>query len=228
VLTVIILRRHISRLQWFSLVLLFIGVAIVNVQANNAQTSTTKKVNLSDAVTQNPILGFLAVLTACVLSGFAGVYFEKILKNTPQSIYVRNIQLGVIGGLLGLGPVFIGDGPKVTSNGFFYGYDIAVWSVVMLHAFGGIVVAVVVKYADNILKGFAASAAIIIACVVSVYMFDFEITLTFLFGASLVIISSYTYSLPSKPVISTNSNGSSNSSSQHGMASNMELHLRRV
>lgn len=38
--------------------------------------------------------GLIAVLMACVSSGFAGVYFEKILKETKQSIWVRNIQLG--------------------------------------------------------------------------------------------------------------------------------------
>lgn len=39
-------------------------------------------------------VGVMAVLMACISSGFAGVYFEKILKETKQSIWVRNIQLG--------------------------------------------------------------------------------------------------------------------------------------
>lgn len=40
-------------------------------------------------------LGLTAVLLACCSSGFAGVYFEKILKGTAPSVWMRNIQLGV-------------------------------------------------------------------------------------------------------------------------------------
>lgn len=44
--------------------------------------------------TGSPFVGLVAVLVACCSSGFAGVYFEKILKETKQSVWVRNIQLG--------------------------------------------------------------------------------------------------------------------------------------
>lgn len=40
-------------------------------------------------------VGVTAVLVACCSSGFAGVYFEKILKESKQSVWVRNIQLGL-------------------------------------------------------------------------------------------------------------------------------------
>jgi solute carrier family 35 (UDP-sugar transporter), member A1/2/3 len=52
---------------------------------------------------------------------------------------------------------------------------------------------VVVKYADNILKGFATSLAIIISCVASIYLFGFNLTVQFAFGASLVIFSIFLY-----------------------------------
>jgi len=201
VLSVIMLRKQLTGLQWISLVLLFVGVAAVNVQANAPSPPPTARKGDQfitalprPTVEQSPVIGFVAVVTACCLSGFAGVYFEKILKSTPQSIYVRNIQLGVVGMVLGLGAVYVTDGKNVAAHGFFFGYDVAVWSVIMLHAFGGIVIAVVVKYADNILKGFASSAAIIISCVVSMYIFDFKISTLFVVGATLVIIATYMYS----------------------------------
>ena len=63
----------------------------------------------------------------------------------------------------------------------------------MLQSLGGIMVAVVVKYADNIMKGFATSAAIIISCIVSVYLFDVVLSVQFIFGTVLVMLSIYLY-----------------------------------
>lgn len=96
----------------------------------------------------------------------------------------------------------INDGPKVTEKGFFFGYDYVVWTVICLQSFGGLVVAVVVKYADNILKGFATSGAIIISCIAAIYFFDFHLSLQFFVGATLVIISVFMYSkyVPMKPI----------------------------
>lgn len=40
--------------------------------------------------------GLLAVVCACLLSGFAGIHFEKILKSSAAvSIWMRNVQLSV-------------------------------------------------------------------------------------------------------------------------------------
>jgi len=56
----------------------------------------------------------------------------------------------------------------------------------------------VIKYADNILKGFATSLSIILSSFLSVFLFDYEITLMFTFGGALVIGAVYLYSLPAK------------------------------
>lgn len=182
------LKKQISKLQWLALVLLFVGVSVVQLQP------TESKQKSPSAVEQNPLLGFICVVISCCMSGFAGVYFEKILKGTKASVWVRNVQLGFLGVIIGFVTMEINDGAKVTEKGFFFGYYNAVWCVIFLQSFGGLCVAVVVKYADNILKGFATSAAIILSCIASIYFFDFQLTLQFTIGACLVMYSVYMYS----------------------------------
>jgi len=139
------------------------------------------------------MLGLWAALGACFLSGFAGIYFEKILKGAEISVWMRNVQLSLLSIPFGLITCFVNDGSRIFDRGFFNGYDVFVWYLVLLQAGGGLIVAVVVKYADNILKGFATSLAIIISCVASIYIFDFNLTLQFSFGAGLVIASIFLY-----------------------------------
>lgn len=163
------------------------GVAVVQLQPENSS-------KVDPSVVQSPIKGLIAVIISCFMSGFAGVYFEKILKGTRQSVWLRNVQLGFLGVIIGFITMYIKDGAKVQEKGFFFGYDGVVWFVVCLQSFGGLLVAVVVKYADNILKGFATSAAIIVSCVASMYFFDFQLSLQFTVGALLVMIAVYMYS----------------------------------
>lgn len=46
-------------------------------------------------------------------------------------------------------------------------YNYAVWMAVLLNSLGGLVVAMVVKYADNVIKGFATSVSIVLTSLVS-------------------------------------------------------------
>lgn len=187
VFSVIVLKKRLYSHQWLALLVLFIGVALV-------QLVQISKPSGSQSQEQNPVVGFFAILTACVLSGFAGVYFEKILKSSSEvSLWIRNIQLSAIAIPFGLLQVFVTDSELVSEKGFFYGYTLLTWIVVLLQAQGGLLVAVVVKYADNILKGFATSLSIIISCVVSIYIFNFELSIQFVMGATLVIGSIFLY-----------------------------------
>merc|ERR1719340_314074 len=147
----------------------------------------------ANAADQSKFLGFSAALTACMLSGFAGVYFEKILKGSDISVWMRNVQLALLSVPLGLISSYLADGDKIADNGFFHGYDSFVWFTVSQNALGGLLVAVVVKSADNILKGFACSLAIIITCVASIFIFDFSLSLQFTVGAAAVIGSIFLY-----------------------------------
>jgi solute carrier family 35 (UDP-sugar transporter), member A1/2/3 len=105
------------------------------------------------------LVGLLAVLFACFSSGFAGVYFEKLLKGSSTGVWTRNIQLGTFinfytkqltnyvrkknlfdifcslgffGTIIGFFSVYSYDYVAVTKDGFFQGYNTTVWVVVAL------------------------------------------------------------------------------------------------
>uniref|UniRef100_A0A8C5N1I2 Solute carrier family 35 member A2 n=1 Tax=Leptobrachium leishanense TaxID=445787 RepID=A0A8C5N1I2_9ANUR len=190
--SVLLLRKSLSRLQWGSLVILFAGVAIVQAE----QSGSKETVSTSG---QSYVVGLVAVSVSCLSSGFAGVYFERILKGSSASVWLRNVQLGIFGTALGLLAMWHQDGSAVTEHGFFHGYTPLVWCVIFNQAFGGLLVAVVVKYADNILKGFATSLSIVVSTAASVHLFGFHVDIPFALGAALVIGAVYLYSLPKAP-----------------------------
>ena len=106
---------------------------------------------------------------------------------------MRNVQLAMFGLVLGTAGMLINDGANIRDKGLFFGYDAFVVGILSIQAFGGLLVGVVVKYADNILKGFAAAVSIVLSCVASVYLFHFQLSMQFLLGAGLVMIATYVY-----------------------------------
>ena len=142
----------------------------------------------------NSRVGLLAVLVACALSGLAGVTFEKILKDSASAksttLWVRNCQLSFwsLFPSLFLG-VFWKEGEAISKTGFFAGYNWVVWLAILFQAAGGVIVALVINYADNIAKNFATSVSIVLSCVASAYFFDFKVTRS---------VSSYSPSLPTR------------------------------
>ncbi len=253
--SVVILQRALSRSKWASLVILTLGVSLTELDAASGHKARPAK---DGDTAQSPMLGFVCVLMACLTSGFAGVWFEKILKGVgsgssssgsnkvgasstassgpgaatatndgtgasaaaaaaatsggtqastpagtslpppplppppPKSMWIRNIQMGLTSVVLALLAVYSKDRAVVVEKGFFYGYNSSVVGVILLQALGGLVAAVV-KYADNILKGFGSSISIVISCALEWLFFDFQPTLRFLVGAGLVNAALFVY-----------------------------------
>ena len=191
IFAVFMLGKKLTSRQWISLLILLVGVCVVQLTIK----STKKNATYESELEQNYLLGFLAVIASCLMSGFAGVYTEKILKGSSQSLWVRNVQLSFFSICFGIIALFSFNADAVVNgDGFFQGYDWVVGGVVLMQSLGGLLVAVVVKYTDNILKGFATSASIMLSCVASMYLSDFELSWQFVTGASLVMSSIYAYS----------------------------------
>ncbi|KAA8583047.1 hypothetical protein FQN60_015593 [Etheostoma spectabile] len=159
--TVLMLNRSLSRLQWFSVFMLCGGVTLV--QWKPAEATKVQ-------IEQSPFVGFIAIAIAVICSGFAGVYFEKVLKSSDTSLWVRNIQMYLSGIVVTLIGVFMNDGEKILEKGFFFGYTPWVFFVVFLASVGGLYTSVVVKYTDNIMKALSFASGALLVCV-SIYLY---------------------------------------------------------
>ncbi len=122
---VLLLGRRLSHIQWASLVLLVLGVSCAQYVPGGTAAAP------GDG---NRVLGLVAVAVACVTSGFSGVYFEKVLKSSTTSLWVRNIQMSLSSVPLALLSVWWTDGEAVALNGFNSGYTWVVWQIVFNQA----------------------------------------------------------------------------------------------
>ncbi|KAJ7774491.1 nucleotide-sugar transporter-domain-containing protein [Mycena maculata] len=200
--SVLLLRKKLTSPQWVALLFLAIGVGVVQIQAGAVRVVQDGVVQ-DDTHTMNAMKGFIAVATACLTSGLAGVYFEMVLKNTQTDLWVRNVQLSLFSLLPALAPVFYlyasdpQDGWIPTLFRNFGGWA---WGTVSVQVFGGLLTALVIKYSDNILKGFATSLSIVISFLASVALFDFQITFTFIIGSFIVLVATWLYNhQPKRP-----------------------------
>ena len=187
---VLILGKKLTKKQWFSLFLLLIGIILT--QLNKIDKNITKNVNTTATTrTSNSILGLIVVTICCFTSAFASVYFEKILKATSVSIITRNFQLAIFSSTMSFIAYITIEGKPLTN--FFNGYDKVVLILIMLNVFGGFLVAMVMKYADNILKGFSTAISIVLCGIISYLFFEFIPTTFFITGSFLVVISVFLY-----------------------------------
>ncbi|KAK4688088.1 solute carrier family 35 (UDP-sugar transporter), member A1/2/3, partial [Tremellales sp. Uapishka_1] len=162
---------------------------------------------LSAVRVMHPLTGFLAVTMACLTSGLAGVYFELILKSSsgsspPPDLWIRNTQLSLFSLIPAIVPILVapsgapGAGWLERVLGSFSNFNGWALGTVLTQTLGGLITAVVIKYSDNILKGFATSLSIIISFLASVALFSYPITLAFVLGSSIVLLATYLYNSP--------------------------------
>ena len=194
--TVWLLDRRISNWQWVSLVVLAGGVLLAQYDTTGSRKHTPPNPGTGNA--PSFILGAISCVLSGLSSSFAGVYFEKVVKTTPPSLAVRNIQLGVFAIPMAIFSCLVLD---VRRGGFHYwqGYSPFILALVTVHAAGGLLVAVVVKYADNILKGFATALAIVVSGVFASLFWSYSPTKAFLVGCSLVMASIVLYQYTEPP-----------------------------
>jgi len=199
-LSMLLLGKVLKRVQWFSLFVMGTGISIV--ELSNSKES--KLEDMANAKEQNFQLGLFMVFAACVCSAFAGVFTEKLFKQIGAgeqkdkkiSLWLQNCVLSSWSMLLALGAFLLQlaadtDGPSDTS--LLRGFTMKIWALVALNAGGGMLVAMAIKYADNILRGFSSAFATVNGALLSVLAFGFELRVSFLVGMVMVLASAMMY-----------------------------------
>jgi len=185
--TVALLGRSFQPIQWASFATLSLGVVLVQSQDAKSSASPTGA---------NPMLGVFDALSAAMLSGFAGVYLERMFTSGASSLWMRNVQLCLFA--IPLQVVAIGqfDLAAVQSGGLLQGFQSSTWAVVAVQVAGALLTAFVIKFAGNVLKTFATVLALLCTCLVSTCLFDFTPTLLFGCGVAITALSIAMYASP--------------------------------
>ena len=88
------------------------------------------------------LIGFASThtfLSYSLLSSIACFFARR------TSVWLRNFQMALFSSILGFAGVLWNDAAHVKEQGFFQGYNSMTWVVVSLQAFGGLVIAAVIK-----------------------------------------------------------------------------------
>lgn len=187
------LQRKLSNLQWMGIILLAIGTTTSQVRGCGEPSC--------DSVFSAPVQGYmLGILSAC-LSALAGIYTEFLMKKNNDSLYWQNVQLYTFGAIFNMARLIVDDFRSGFEKGpwwgrLFDGYSISTWMVVLNLGSSGLLVSWLMKYADNIVKVYSTSMAMLLTMILSVYMFNFKPTLQLFLGIIICMMSVHMYFAP--------------------------------
>ena len=186
-------RRH-NAMQWAAILSLFAGLSLVQLSLQGASLGGIGELSAAFWYT-----GVGAVLLSCFTSATAGVYAEKLVKDSSSNLWSLNIQMSFQGVVLAIAACLMKDAKSIARNGgVFFGYNSVVWTTICLQALGGLVIAFVVKSTNSVVKGFATSGSVVLSCLVSYAILrDFAFSAQFVAGAVIVCAAAIAFSLAS-------------------------------
>lgn len=187
------LGRRLSNLQWMAIVLLAVGTTTSQVRGCGEASR--------DSLFSAPIQGYmLGVLSAC-LSALAGIYTEFLMKKNNDSLYWQNVQLYTFGTIFNMARLLLDDFRGGFENGpwwqrIFNGYTFTTWMVVLNLGSTGLLVSWLMKHADNIVKVYSTSMAMLLTMILSLFLFNFKPTLQLFLGIIICMMSLHMYFAP--------------------------------
>ncbi|KAK8928650.1 CMP-sialic acid transporter 3 [Platanthera zijinensis] len=201
VLLKMILRRRFSILQWEALALLLIGISINQLRSLPEGTTAPALPVAMGA--------YLYTIIFVTVPSMASVFNEYALKSQFEtSIYLQNLFLygyGALFNFLGIIGTVIVKGPG--NFDIFQGHSKATLFLILNNAAQGILSSFFFKYADTILKKYSSTVATIFTGIASAALFGHSLTINFMLGISVVVISMHQFFSPLGKVKDEASNG---------------------
>eukprot|EP00533_Pseudo-nitzschia_delicatissima_P007049 CAMPEP_0116094170 /NCGR_PEP_ID=MMETSP0327-20121206/8990_1 /TAXON_ID=44447 /ORGANISM="Pseudo-nitzschia delicatissima, Strain B596" /LENGTH=384 /DNA_ID=CAMNT_0003585759 /DNA_START=308 /DNA_END=1462 /DNA_ORIENTATION=+ len=199
----IMLKRQYSWTKWRALIGLMMGVLLFSEPIWNPKDKSDGDKSKGG----NAFIGTVAVLIEVSLSGFASIYFEKVIKTDPLQlgIWERNFQLAL--GSIPVYLVFIAGNGGGTA-GFLKGWSPMAFLLAVLGAAGGLLVALSIKHGDSILKTLATTGAIVLTGCLDYWFLDGPMNPSMVIAGIMVIISICNYTFDATPSIEADSSSS--------------------
>ena len=208
-LNVLVLRKTFRCIQVVSFFVLLAGVATVQQEDKKATARSSLTLNASTLLPEaqqagvlpatleaSHLVGVTQCVAAAALSGFAGVFLEKVYNQGSSSLWALNAQLASISLLVQAAAVMRVDGARLVEDGVFAGFHADTWAVILIQAFGGLLTGLVIKHAGTVLKAFATALAILSTCLTAMAISKYSPTSLFWLGVALVCTAICMYSAP--------------------------------
>ncbi|XVE62133.1 hypothetical protein DITRI_Ditri06bG0094500 [Diplodiscus trichospermus] len=187
ILLKMIMKRRFSIIQWEALALLLIGISVNQLRSLPEGTSPLGLPVATGA--------YLYTLTFVTVPSLASVFNEYALKSQFEtSIYHQNLFLygyGAMFNFLAILGTAIFKGPS--SLDILQGHSKATMLLICNNAAQGILSSFFFKYADTILKKYSSTIATIFTGIASAVLFGHTLTINFVLGISIVIISMHQF-----------------------------------
>lgn len=178
----VFLRRRLSLQKWVAVFLLMVAGAC----HTYAGIKDHQKPFLETQMHITP-LGILMILLYSFISGLSAVYTELILKTQKLPLNLQNLFLYFFG-------VFVNSGVHVLSSEhehFFEGFSIWVVVIILTQALNGLIMSVVMKHSNNITRLFVISCSMLVNAVLSVLLFQLQLTPMFFLAACLIGVAGH-------------------------------------
>jgi len=173
--------KRLRLLQWLSQPVLVSGAVLVLLP----QMSATSAANGAAGMTSF-LVGVFAALLSALVSGFANVFFERLVKSNDKAFWPRQLQLAAATAIFTM--FALPRGGLTQMPKLLEAFTPGIWTIVLLKSIGGLLIGGTIVYTSAITKNFATATAIAVTALLAGHPGG-----TFNLGLAMVFFSMFLY-----------------------------------